>query len=71
MHDEMSEELFAQLTKACPDCGGPPDYADGPHGGLSVNIFCHRCGQGYNVAPLMRLAQRIHNRNEDDNPTRH
>jgi hypothetical protein len=67
MHDEMSEELFAQLTKACPDCNGPPNYEDGPRGGLAVNIFCLTCGQGYNVAPLMRLAQRIHNPRDHDN----
>jgi hypothetical protein len=35
----------------CPNCEN--DFlVEGPSGGLSQNIRCRTCGQGYNVSPL-------------------
>ena len=35
----------------CPNCES--DFlCSGPEGGLSQNIRCHTCGQGYNVSPF-------------------
>lgn len=35
----------------CPNCEGGPLY-EGPSGGMSQNIRCRLCGQGYNVSPM-------------------
>lgn len=35
----------------CPNCES--DFlCDGPEGGMSQNIRCRTCGQGYNVSPM-------------------
>jgi len=35
----------------CPNCES--DYlCDGPEGGMSQNVRCRTCGQGYNVSPF-------------------
>jgi hypothetical protein len=33
---------------ACLHCGGTSFY-EGPRGGLSLNIFCAKCGAGFNI----------------------
>jgi hypothetical protein len=33
---------------------------EGPKGGMSVNVFCGRCGQGYNITPVVEIAEIIH-----------
>jgi hypothetical protein len=54
-------KLYRQISKECPLCHcSPPVYAQGPSGGKIVNIFCTKCGQGYNVAKGMEWAQKIH-----------
>lgn len=35
----------------CPNCKISPLY-EGPSGGLSQNIRCYTCGQGYNISPF-------------------
>lgn len=35
----------------CPDCGGV-DFFEGPHGGLSVNVKCAKCGSKFCWSPL-------------------
>jgi len=42
----------------CPNCEGGPLY-EGPSGGMSTNIRCKICGQGYNVTPAISLIQNI------------
>lgn len=42
----------------CPNCEGGPLY-EGPSGGMSTNIRCRLCGQGYNITPAMGLIQNI------------
>lgn len=34
----------------CPFCRSDK-FFEGPHGGLSVNWFCARCGAGFNLGP--------------------
>ena len=42
------EEREAVRKRVCPDCTLP--LTEGPHGGLSVNWWCHNtaCGSGFN-----------------------
>jgi ribosomal protein L37AE/L43A len=35
-----------RFDQCCPDCGGT--LREGPHGGLSVNWVCNRCGRVFN-----------------------
>jgi hypothetical protein len=54
-------ELFAELRIHCPECKHkPPIWYEGPRGGINVNIFCGNCGQGYNVAEMVGVAEKIH-----------
>ena len=53
---EWEQEFFTREGKKtgkwkCANCES--DYlCDGPQGGMSQNIRCHTCGQGYNVSPF-------------------
>lgn len=40
------EETKVFQTGTCPDCRG--SLREGPHGGLSVNYICNRCGRTFN-----------------------
>lgn len=59
--DETDEgKLYIEVKKRCPDCHAePPRYMRGPSGGLSTNIFCAICGAGFNVTPMIEIAERI------------
>lgn len=53
-------KLFRDIMeRGCLECGTRDDYVEGPSGGLSTNIFCARCGAGYNITPLVGIAERI------------
>jgi len=46
------EENYLTLNNfKCPNCEKGPLY-EGPSGGMSTNIRCRICGQGYNVSPF-------------------
>lgn len=54
-------KLYIKMRKKCPACGfRPPTYLKGPSGGLSINVFCGSCGQGYNITPMIEIAEEIH-----------
>jgi hypothetical protein len=54
-------KLYLAMMKRCPECKrGPVKYFEGPHGGACVNIFCGYCGQGYNITPMVEVAEKIH-----------
>ena len=55
-----NELLYEAMMEKCPDCGNPAEYYEGPSGGMNVNIFCGHCGQGYNIAPAINWAEKIH-----------
>jgi hypothetical protein len=58
-----SERLWNQLIDAggCVDCAKlPKGFYEGPSGGMSTNVFCSQCGQGYNLTPIAHFAERIH-----------
>lgn len=57
---ELSEDLWDILRHKCPACNHKSHWYGGPQGGSCVNIFCGHCGQGYNVAPDIGVAQMIH-----------
>jgi hypothetical protein len=55
--------LWNQLVDAggCVDCDKQPKgFYEGPSGGMSQNVFCSQCGQGYNLTPVAHWAERIH-----------
>lgn len=58
---ELSPDLYNQISRACVDCGSGMGYFPGPRGSLSINVFCRnpKCRSGFNIVPMMRLAQRI------------
>lgn len=52
--------LYQQMQDACPTCHErPPRWMEGPSGGMSTNIFCGDCGAGFNVTPVIQIAERI------------
>lgn len=51
--------LYIEMKKWCPDCHHCPQYYQGPSGGISTNVFCGNCGQGYNITPMVETAERI------------
>lgn len=56
---DPSEEMFDHLReKGCLDCGSH-DFLEGPSASIAVNIKCDNCGSEYNIAPMMRFAERI------------
>lgn len=47
-------------TQTCPACRTHPiKLYEGPSGGMSTNVFCNNCGQGYNLTPMIEIAERI------------
>jgi hypothetical protein len=57
------QELWDKIVAAggCVECKTyPKAFHEGPSGGICTNIFCAHCGQGYNVAPTVHWAERIH-----------
>jgi hypothetical protein len=58
-------ELYLSMKRRCPSCDlKPPVWLEGPSGGACINVFCARCGQGYNITPLVQVAEKIY---QDDN----
>jgi hypothetical protein len=53
--------LYLEMEDHCPDCRKrPPSYREGPSaGGISTNIFCADCGAGFNITPVIQIAERI------------
>jgi hypothetical protein len=54
----------------------PKGFVEGPSGGMSTNVFCSHCGQGYNITPVAHWAELIHvdkryteKENEDNDQT--
>jgi transcription elongation factor Elf1 len=59
--EPREESLYDELRTHCPECKSESHvWYEGPSGGMSTNIFCGKCGQGYNVAPVMGWAEKIH-----------
>jgi hypothetical protein len=58
---ELSQALYDTMAVTCPDCYQNFGYYNGPRGGAAINVFCRNpeCRSGFNIMPLMRLAQRI------------
>jgi hypothetical protein len=57
------ERLWNQMLDAggCVKCNKTPKgFFEGPSGGMSQNVFCSQCGQGYNLIPIMPFAEFIH-----------
>jgi hypothetical protein len=53
-------KLYIEMQKWCPDCRHrSPRYFEGPSGGISTNIFCGDCGAGFNITPVLEIAERI------------
>lgn len=58
--DTDEGKLFATIAGSrCPDCGKKTDFYEGPSGGMSTNIFCAQCGHGFNITPVIGIAERI------------
>ena len=56
------KSLWDELKAAggCLACDGKPkSFLEGPSGGMSTNVFCPHCGEGYNLTPIIPLAERI------------
>lgn len=61
--EPVSEErsLWDEMIDGCPECGcSPIRLMEGPSGGACTNVFCADCGQGYNIAPSIQWAEKIH-----------
>lgn len=55
-----SGKLYIEMGKWCPECHHkPPRYMEGPSGGMSTNIFCGDCGAGFNITPVVEIAEPI------------
>jgi hypothetical protein len=55
-----NSQLYDALKDHCPDCNGKAHWMRGPEGGACVNVFCGHCGQGFNITPIIGIAERIH-----------
>lgn len=42
------EEKILRTKGTCPFCGSK-DFFEGPHGGMSVNIYCQGCDARFNL----------------------
>jgi ribosomal protein S27AE len=59
--DEVGDTEIEALTRdTCPDCGHL-GLDGGPRGGAGQNVFCGKCGSGFNIAlpRFVMMAQRI------------
>lgn len=60
VEDTDKGKLFNEMRGQCPDCKlKPPVWLEGPSGGMCINIFCGRCGSGFNITPVVQIAERI------------
>ena len=60
---DEKETLWNDMLRAggCVKCNlTPKGFLEGPSGGMCTNIFCSRCGQGYNITPVGQWAELIH-----------
>jgi ribosomal protein S27AE len=48
-HPEHDHILSYLQRDVCPDCGNQ-GLDGGPRGGAGQNLFCGKCGSGFNVA---------------------
>lgn len=58
-----AERLWNDMIRAggCTKCSAKPKgLNEGPSGGMSTNVFCCHCGQGYNITPVASWAELIH-----------
>jgi len=51
---EWEVNFFNKNGWQCPNCEKGHLY-EGPSGGMSTNIRCRICGQGYNITPILGL----------------
>jgi hypothetical protein len=61
--DTPEGKLYLAMRERCPACQlYPPTWIEGSRSGvgMSVDLFCASCGQGYNVAPHVEIAEVIH-----------
>lgn len=60
-HEPAPVDNWASLlAKICPACKHHPVVLyEGPSGGMSTNVFCGNCGQGYNMTPMLNSAEEI------------
>lgn len=47
-HEPAGRKRLMQRFIACPHCDSAA-FKTGPRGGLAVNLYCLRCGAGYNI----------------------
>lgn len=60
VHTTPEGKLFLTIaSNTCPNCGSHKGFTEGPSGGMSTNIFCADCGQGFNITPMIGIAERI------------
>lgn len=58
--DTPDGKMWAMIANgACPHCKKPTGFYEGPHGGMSINIQCEKCGWWFNVTPAIGIAQDI------------
>lgn len=59
--DTDKGKVYAIIAKGeCPDCRSKKGFYKGPSGGMSTNVFCGNCGQGFNITPMIGTAEWIH-----------
>ena len=56
---KLYEFMFKEEPGQCPECLSKEGFWEGPSGGVSTNIFCTKCGVGFNVTPIIRIAECI------------
>lgn len=61
MSEDFSKELYDDMHIHCPDCLQHEGFYMGPRGGPAINVYCRNpaCRSGFNVVPVMKLAQHI------------
>lgn len=59
--EDFSKDLYDEMHIHCPDCLQHEGFYMGPRGGLAINVYCRNpaCRSGFNVVPVMKLAQHI------------
>lgn len=61
---EAGKRFLAIQSGKCPACKKRTEFISGPSGGLSQNIFCNACGQGFNVTDMIGIADVIQKRTD-------